>query len=84
MLQYLVILLDDTATSFCHYETGSHERRIIPLQTLKDAIRYGMKENLMIQYVYPDDELPEEYAPVIESIDHSKIKSLLPTSPPPS
>ena len=28
----------------------------------------------MIQYVYPDYELPQEYAEVIESIDHSKIK----------
>ncbi|MBL1969288.1 hypothetical protein ELE44_28365 [Klebsiella pneumoniae] len=28
----------------------------------------------MIQFVYPDKELPEEYAEVIESIDHSKIK----------
>ena len=73
MLQYLVILLDDTSTSYCHYETGKHERRLIPLQTLKDGIRFGMKENLMIQFVYPDYELPEEYKPVIEDIDHSKI-----------
>ena len=28
----------------------------------------------MIQYVYPDYVLPEEYAEVIESIDHSKMK----------
>lgn len=75
MLQYLVIVLDNTSTSYCHYETGSPERRIIPLQTLKDGIRFGMKENLMIQFVYPDYELPEEYVPVIESIDHSKIKA---------
>ena len=32
-----------------------------------------MKENLMIQYVYPDYELPKEYETVIESIDHKKI-----------
>ncbi len=30
----------------------------------------------MIQYVYPDYELPKEYADVIESIDHSKIKPM--------
>ena len=28
----------------------------------------------MIQFVYPDYELPQEYQEVIESIDHSKIK----------
>ena len=80
MLQYLVILLGDTSTSYCHYETGKRGRCLIPLQTLKDGIRFGMKENLMIQFVYPDYELPKEYGPVIESIDHSKIM----TSPDPS
>lgn len=47
---------------------------MIPLDTLRQGIRFGMTENLMIQYVYPDDELPEAYDEVIESIDHSKIK----------
>lgn len=32
-----------------------------------------MKENLMIQFVYPDYELPQAYKDAIESIDHSKI-----------
>ena len=76
MLQYLIILLDDTSCSFCHYENPKTERRLIPIETLRQGIRFGMMENLMIQYVYPDYELPTEYDDVIESIDHSKIKSL--------
>ena len=74
MLQYLIILLDDTSTSFCHYENSKTERCLIPIETLKQGIRFGMMENLMIQFVYPDYELPQEYQEVIESIDHSKIK----------
>lgn len=74
MQQYLIILLDDTSTSFCHYRQTRTERRLIPLDILQKGIRFGMMENLMIQYVYPDYELPSEYAEVIESIDHSKIK----------
>ena len=74
MTQYLVILLDETSTSFCHYENPKKERHLIPLEVLRQGIRFGMMENLMIQYVYPDYELPEEYKDVIESIDHSKIK----------
>lgn len=46
----------------------------MPIETLRQGIRFGMMENLMIQYVYPDYELPAEYMEVIESIDHSKIK----------
>lgn len=74
MLQYLIILLDDTSTSFCHYEVPIKERSLIPLGILRQGIRFAMMENLMIQFVYPVYELPEEYAETIESIDHSKIK----------
>ena len=73
MLQYLVILLDDTSVAYCHAENPLKERNLIPLETLKKAILFGMKENLMIQYVYPEYELPKEYNEVIESIDHIKI-----------
>ena len=73
MLQYLVILLDDTSVAYCHAENPLRERNLMPLDTLKKAIFFGMKENLMIQYVYPDYELPEEYNNIIESIDHVKI-----------
>lgn len=74
MIQYLIILLDDTSVSFCHYENTKNERRLIPLEALRQGIRFGMMENLMIQFVYPDYELPQEYQEAIESIDHSKIK----------
>ena len=73
MLQYLIILLDDTSTSFCHYTNKSHEHRLIPLDVLRAGILWGMKENLTIQFVYPDYDIPQEYKDVIETIDHSKI-----------
>lgn len=77
MLQYLIILLDDTSTSYCHYENKKREVKLIRVETLKQGIRYAMMENLMIQFVYPDYELPQEYKDVIETIDHSKIASSL-------
>lgn len=73
MIQYLVILLDDTSMAYCHVDNPCKERNLIPLDTLKKAIRFGMLENMMIQYVYPEYELPAEYDEVIESIDHVKI-----------
>lgn len=74
MIQYLVILLDDTSVSFCHYKNDMEVQRMIPLETLKAGIVYAMKENLNIQFVYPDNELPTEYMEVIDSIDHINIK----------
>jgi CXXX repeat peptide maturase len=73
MLQYLVILLDDTSVAYCHADNPLKERHLMPVETLKKGILFGMKHNLMIQYVFPNYALPEEYASVIESIDNVKI-----------
>lgn len=77
MIQYIVILLDDTSVSFCHYPNKKQERRLMPLDTLKASILYAMKENLNVQFVYPDYPLPAEYEAAIECIDHVKIKPLV-------
>lgn len=74
MIQYLVILLDDTSTSFCHYSNNRKERNLMPIEILKAGIIYAMKENLNIQFVYPCYELPEEYLNVIDNIDHTNIQ----------
>ncbi len=74
MIQYLVILLDDISVSFCHYKNDKKERRLMPLEILKAGIIYAMKENLNIQFVYPNYPLPKEYLEVIDGIDHTDIK----------
>lgn len=76
MLTYLVILLDDTSVSYCHYENTHKDRNLIDLDVLQRGIIWAMKENLNIQFVYPKEPLPEEYNKVIESIDHTKIGPL--------
>ena len=73
MLKYLIIQLDDTSTSYCHYGNPRKEHRLISLENLKAGILFAMKENLTVQFVYPKYELPEEYRVVIHGIDHSKI-----------
>ncbi len=77
MPQYLIIILDDTSTSFCHYDNTNANRNLISIADLKAGIFYAMKENMMIQFVYPDYELPNEYKEVINTIDHSIILSSL-------
>ncbi|MDD6472064.1 MAG: CXXX repeat peptide maturase, partial [Bacteroidales bacterium] len=63
-----------TSTSFCHYTNKRQERRLISFDVLRAGILWGMKENLTIQFVYPDYDIPQEYKDVIETIDHSKIE----------
>ena len=73
MLQYLIIQLDDTSTSYCHYSNDKKESRLISVEDLKKGILFAMKENLMIQFVYPNFQLPQEYKDAINTIDHSDI-----------
>lgn len=81
MLKYLVILLDDKAASYCYYEPKgicnekhSSQSGLIGLQDLKEGIRFAMLENLNIQFVYPNFDLPQEYKELIHSIDHSSVR----------
>ncbi|MBP5535466.1 MAG: CXXX repeat peptide maturase [Bacteroidales bacterium] len=73
MMQYLVILLDDSSVSYCHCDNPHKEHHLIGLDDLRAGILYAMKQNLMIQFVYPDYELPQEYLDVIDTIDHHDI-----------
>jgi len=74
MLKYLVIQLDDTSVSFCHYNNILVEHNLISFDVLKNGIVWAMKENLMIQFVFPDYTLPAEYLKLIDTVDHSTIK----------
>lgn len=73
MLKYLVIQLADDSVSYCHYENNAKGGQFISAENLKAAIRFGMIENLNIQFVYPKRALPDGYAEIIETIDHTKI-----------
>ena len=75
MLKYLIIKLCDTAPSFCHYFNPNNTANLMPLETLQAAIMFGMKENLNIQFLYPDYELPAAYKEVIAEVDHTDIVS---------
>jgi CXXX repeat peptide maturase len=72
MMQYLIIMLDDAASSYCCYESRTTPRPI-PIDILHKGIRYAMCENLMIQFIYPPFDISEEMKKEVESIDHNKF-----------
>ncbi len=73
MLQYLIIVLDDTSISYCHYSNKGLENRLIGLEDLKAGVMFAMKEDLTVQFVYPSYDLPQEYKNIIDTVRHSKI-----------
>lgn len=66
-------MLDKTSVAFCQADNPNTVSELMPLNILKTAIFWAMKENLMIQFVYPDCAIPEKYTLLIETIDHVKI-----------
>ena len=72
MLKYLVILLDDTSTPYCHY-ANVEEAKQMPIETLRKGILFAMKQNLRIQYILPKTDMPQEYIKQINSMFHDII-----------
>ena len=69
MMKYLVILLSDQSTSFCYYNASNNHNgdKLIPIETLRNAIKYAFMEDLFIQFVMPSFPLPKEYEDIIAS-----------------
>ena len=72
MLQYLIIQLDSSSPSFCHYNNDSSPY-LMPLETLRKAIYFAMTENLIVQFLVPDTPLPAEYEALMRQVEHSII-----------
>ncbi len=72
MLKYLIVLIDDSSTSFCHYQNRK-EPHLMDKETLEACIRFAMKENLVIQYVLPKSGVPEHYLTMMDKSDNIKI-----------
>lgn len=72
MLKYINILLDNASLSFCHYDIKKKSAPI-PEDILREGIRFSMKENLNIQFVYPSHNLPDYVDTAVNQIDHIKI-----------
>lgn len=75
MLKYLVVLLSNKSVSYCSYDSDEMlDDKLISVSDLHDAIIFGMKENLMIQFVYPEETITSEHLAEINTIDHINIK----------
>lgn len=77
MLKYLIIQLCNSAPSFCHYDGNNNSiKKLIPIDVLKKGIRWALKNNLYIQYLWPSYTLPDEYLDMINAYEHVDIRPL--------
>lgn len=72
MFKYINILLDDSSVSFCHYDIKKKANPISE-DILNQGIRFAMKENLNIQFIYPRSPVPSYIDKLVHQVDHIKI-----------
>lgn len=75
MIKYLIVQLSSLSTSFCHYKVADEDGETISLDNLKEALKFSMKENLMLQVCYPPARLPEEIDNLLSAHPHVSIAS---------
>lgn len=77
MLKYLIVPLAENAVSYCHYGNDRTDNPdTISVDVLRDIILWAMKENLSVQFVYPETPVPEMIDELTDSLDHIKVKPL--------
>ncbi len=71
--KHLIIILCDSAPSFCHYSNYGRPRRLISPADMRKAIVFSMKHDMELQIVYPDYTLDNEYLSILDNVSHVKI-----------
>lgn len=69
MLKYLIVLLNDQSVSICHYNETNKSNKLLPLEDLKRAITFGLKQNLLFQFLLPTSPLPKEYYQIMNEVE---------------
>lgn len=69
----IVVLLSSQSTSFCVSDNPHNDEVLLPLTILRQIVDKAKKEHLTLDFVFPEQDIPEEYREVINSIKHHKI-----------
>lgn len=73
MLTHLLVLVDGSAPSFCHYGHDRRQPELMPLATLERAIAFAASRRLSLTMLLGREELPPEYRTVLAKTDHAAI-----------
>lgn len=76
MLKYLLVVLSESSTPFCYYENKpakKSDRSLIPIEALRAAVLFALKNNLKVNFLYPGFALGRAYDAAVEAVDHVKI-----------
>lgn len=69
----VIVLLSSKSTSYCLSDNPHHDEDLLPLSILQRIVDKAKNENLTLDFVFPEQDMPEEYMEPINSIEHHKI-----------
>lgn len=69
----VVVLLSSKSTSFCVSDNPYHDETLLPLASLQQIVEKAKKEDLKLDFVFPERDMPDGYMEVINSIEHHNI-----------
>lgn len=68
-----MIILDNAAPSFCHYDVVRQESEIISCEILERGIEFAEKNALEITAIYGMENLPIEHRQLLDAVPHVRI-----------
>ena len=72
-MEYLMILLDGAAPSFCYYDAARRDSEIISCDALERGIEYAEKHALGVTAIYGSETLPAQHRKLLDAVAHVKI-----------
>lgn len=69
-MQYLIVILDDAAPSFCHYPNPNRPSHLMRLESLKRVIHIAQRQGWMLNCLVGETVLPSDYIEALDVINH--------------
>ena len=70
-IKYLMILLHDSAASFCYYN-NKKKGNLLDINILSKIANLIEKNNLSVNFLYSTKDLPSNYKKIIDKVNHIK------------
>jgi len=72
---YLLVVLSNSSISFCYYNSASasSKKELISLDALKKTVVFALKNNLKVNFLFPEFLPDKNYLNLIEEVEHIKI-----------
>lgn len=72
-MQHIILLIDESAPSFCFYTKKEEQTALMPLETLTAGIRFAEAQALELHIVYGENPLPEAHQQLLKATPHVRI-----------